>query len=135
MSTVHLGDLLSALLGFSARQSRDGLLPCDLTFGRLVIFDDIRRGDYRPLDRLVVMPWREWREDGVMPEPRPRAVQAVVDELTGALGFLKCLLLPLAGGVTLHLKTRREVTVVDALEVFGHGVLVVAVHTDLLLRT
>lgn len=68
-------------------------------------------------------------------EPHPSMVQAVVDELVGALGLLRCLLLPLFGGVALHLETRRGVTVVDALEVFGHRVLIVAVHTDLLLGT
>lgn len=135
MSTVHLGDLLSALFGFSARQSRDRLLACDLAFGRLRIFDDISRGGARPLGLLVVMQWRERREGGVMTGPHPRAVQAVVDELGGALGLLRRLLLPLVGGVTLRLKTCRKVTVVDALEIFGHGVLVVAVHTDLLLGT
>lgn len=70
-----------------------------------------------------------------MTEPRPCAVQAVVNELVGALGLLGRLLLPLVGDVTLCLKTCREVTVVDALKVFGHRVLVVAVHTDLLLGT
>lgn len=58
-----------------------------------------------------------------MTEPRPRAVLAVVDELVGALGLLG---LPLV-----------EVTVVRTLvrQVFGHRVLIVAVHSDLLLGT
>lgn len=70
-----------------------------------------------------------------MTDPHPGAVQAVVDELVGGLDLLGRLLLPLVGGVMPRPETRSRVAVVDALEVFGHGVLIVAVHTDLLLGT